>query len=293
MVAPKPTLTPVGVLLAVISAILYGSSDFMGGLASRTERVLAVTWGSQIVGLVLVTSVSFVVPAPHVMGADLLTGAVSGMCGALGLLLLYRALAVGPMSVVAPCTAAMAAVVPALVGLLGGDRPGIAAGIGVIVAFPAIVLVARGPAENTTSTPDGVDPKVVAEALLSGVFFGLFMVAFARAKEGSGMWPGVAARVASISLLSLIALVTRTDLRTDRKSWRLIAGTGAFDISANMTYLLASRLGLLSLISVISAMYPASTVGLARVVLGERIGRLQALGLVLVAIAVALVAFGR
>ena len=99
--------------------------------------------------------------------------------------------------------------------------------------------------------------------------------------------------MASISLLSLIALVTRTDLRTDRKSWRLIAGTGAFDISANMTYLLASRLGLLSLISVISAMYPASTVGLARVVLGERIGRLQALGLVLVAIAVALVAFGR
>ena len=135
--------------------------------------------------------------------------------------------------------------------------------------------------------------------------FGLFFVFFARAGEGAGMWPTVSARLASVSLLAVVVVVTtmsrrsRGDaeaapvLQVDRGALPLIAGAGVLDVAANGVYLVASRNGLLSLISVVSAMYPAATVLLARVVLRERLARQQVIGLVLAGLSVGLVAAGR
>src|SRR5690606_5747706 len=102
---PAPTLLAVGVLLAALSAVMYGSADFMGGLASRKELALAITWFSQIVGLVGITMVALAFPGDLVTGADWVWGGLGGIAGAFGLLFLYGALARGPMAVVAPVTA--------------------------------------------------------------------------------------------------------------------------------------------------------------------------------------------
>ena len=302
-----------GVLLAALSALLYGSADFMGGLASRRELALAITWYSQIVGLVTITAVAIFVPAASLHVSDWGWGALGGLAGAAGLLLLYGALAVGPMDVVAPVTAVCSAIVPVVAGVLvDGDRPTAAAIAGIVCALPAIVLVAgAGSGVGQVS----VAPRVLAESIVSGAMFGLFFVFFARAGDGAGMWPTVSARLASVSALCLVVIVRRfrrlaasaahatgadgaerthgSGLRVAAGSVPLIIGAGALDVGANGVYLVASRNGLLSLISVVSAMYPAATVALARVVLRERLARPQVVGLVLAGLAVGLVAAGR
>lgn len=291
-----------GVLLAALSAVCYGSADFMGGLASRHERALMITWYSQMVGLVTITLVALIVPAELVTGTDWVWGGLGGLAGAVGLLLLYGALAVGPMAVVAPVTALCSAIVPVIAGVvIDGERPSSIAVVGIVLALPAIGLVASSPAGDERVR---VAVRVVVESVVSGVMFGLFFVFFARAGEDAGMWPTVAARVASVSALCVVVLVATTRARRGPNSspqgigvslaaLPLIAGAGVFDVAANGLYLVASRNGLLSQISVVSAMYPAATVALARVVLRERMSRLQIAGLVLAAAAVALVAYGK
>lgn len=283
-----------GVLLAALSAVMYGSADFMGGLASRRELALAITWFSQMVGLVGITLVALVFPADLVTGADWLWGGAGGIAGAFGLLLLYGALARGPMAVVAPITAVCSALVPVLVGFVEGDRPAAVTVIGIVVALPAIVLVASSP-QGLGQEP--IEARVLVESVVSGAMFGLFFVFFARAGDDAGMWPTVGARVASVSVLSIVVLVRhlrgeRGGLKVQPSSLPLIAGAGVFDVGANGMYLVASRYGMLAVISVVSAMYPAATVALARITLRERLGRVQVVGLVLAATAVGLVAYG-
>jgi drug/metabolite transporter (DMT)-like permease len=264
----------------------------MGGLASKRELPLAITWFSQMVGLASITLVALFVPADVVTAADWGWGALGGLSGALGLVLLYGALARGPMAVVAPITALMSAIVPVVAGIIEGDRPGGLAVLGVVLAFPAIVLVASaGGIER-----DAVGARVLVESVIAGFGFGMFFVFFASAGEHAGLWPAVSAKVASVGALTLVVLiwgVRQGRPRVQRSSLPLIAGAGVFDVFANAVYLIASRKGLLSEISVVSAMYPAATVVLASVLLRERIGRAQLAGLMLAAAAVGLVAYGR
>lgn len=297
-----------GVLLAALSAILYGSGDFFGGLASKREMPLAITWFSQLVGLGAITVVAVVAPADHVTAMDWGWGALGGLAGAMGLLLLYGALARGPMAVVAPITALMSAIVPVAAGVIRGERPGGWAVVGVVLSFPAIVLVASagGISRDHLGARRDLLARTLIESVLAGFGFGMFFVFFASAGEHAGMWPTVAAKVASAGALSMVVLVRRvrlsdpTERRTfdrrlvpDASSFPLIAGAGLFDVTANGIYLAASRLGLLSEVAVVSAMYPAATVALAGTVLRERISRVQLMGLVLAAGAVGLVAYGR
>lgn len=293
-----------GVLLAALSALLYGSADFLGGLVSKRELPLAITWFSQMVGLATITAVALVAPADVVTAADWGWGALGGLAGALGLLLLYGALARGPMAVVAPITALMSAIVPVVAGFVQGERPSGLAVAGVVVALPAITLVASAGGIDRRA----VDPRVIVESVVAGFGFGMFFVFFASAGEDAGMWPTVSAKLASVAALTcVVAFVPLRNrinstaaptgasrgMRVHRSSLPFIVGAGAFDVAANGLYLVASRHGLLSLISVISAMYPASTVALASVVLRERISRPQLVGLLLAAGAVGLVAAGR
>lgn len=290
-----------GVLIAAVSALLYGSADFMGGLASRTDRALAVTLWSQFVGLITILVVAVIAGAPHVVGADLVWGAVGGLCGGIGLLLFYGALAQGAMALVAPITAVCSAVVPVVFGVATGDRPSWLAVVGIVCAFPAIVLVASGSDDGTAEetiagTTARLSSRLVVQSLAAGSMFGLFFVAFSYPGEDAGFFPAVAARVASVTLLGLTTAVTvargvdRAEFSVNPGSRWMVVGTGVFDVSANAAFLVATRYGMLSLVSVVSAMYPATTVALARTALHERLARAQVVGLVMAAVAVGLVA---
>jgi drug/metabolite transporter (DMT)-like permease len=264
-------------LLALVSAATYGIGDFCGGLATRRIPATTVVLWSHLLGLLLLTA-STVFVAGEMAGADLALGAVGGLCGAAGVGLLYKGLSVGRMSVVAPTTALLTAAVPLVAGYLEGERPDEAAVTGMALALVAIVLVS---AEGGGSLRPS-DVRGVSYALGAGLGFGFFFVALSHTSDDAGMWPLVAARAASVAVLGSVALVgfiSRTPPPPGSRA--LVAAAGALDAQANVLYLLAVREGLVSVVSVLAALYPVSTVILARVVLHERFARLQLAGMAL------------
>jgi drug/metabolite transporter (DMT)-like permease len=280
------------VLLALAGALAYGMSDFVGGLASRREPALRVLLLSNPVGVLLMAALLPLVPG-RLDAATLAWSAAAGLAGAAGVLLLYLGLAAGPMGVVAPLTAVASAVVPVAVGIALGERPPLLAHCGVALALLGVVLVSRGPAQDPTEDPahGRVSVAVVGIALLAGVGFGLFFVLLAQAPDGSGGWPLLVSRVASTLVVAALAVGTGRAGRLTGPVTRLAIAAGALDALANLAYLLAVRQGLLSLVAVVVALYPAATILLARLVLGERTGRAQRLGLAVAAGSVALIAW--
>jgi len=274
-------------LLALASAATYGAADFLGGLSSRRAPAVAVTLVSQAAGLAVLLAVVAVLGGSPTR-ADLAWGAAAGLAGGVGLLLLYRGLAGGTMSVVAPITAVCAAAVPVAAGLAMGERPSAPALGGVVVALLAIVLVSRE--EAPAGAPRGPVAASVRTALLAGVAFGLFFVLLERTGEGAGLWPLVSARFGSIALLAAIGRAAREPLAVPRAALGGVLAAGILDMTANVLYLLAVREGLLSLVAVLSSLYPASTVLLATVILRERLHPVQRTGLAAAAAAVALIA---
>ncbi len=265
------------VLLALCSAATYGVGDFFGGLAAKRAAAAAVLLWSHVAGLVLVVAAAFVVSGQVTVG-DVAIGALGGLGGALGVGLLYRALAIGPMSAVAPVTALLAAAVPIVAGIVDGERPGASAAIGMVGALGAIVLVS---AEGGGSLRPS-DLRGVLMALGAGLGFGLFFVALSHTGDDSGLWPIVGARLASVSVVGALALTGRVSAALEGGApRRLTVGAGACDVAANVLYLLAIREGLLSVVSALSSLYPVSTVVLAWIVLRERFAPLQRVGLAL------------
>lgn len=173
-------------ILAAMSALVFGSADFAGGTASKRNDGIAVTMSSQIIGLAVVLLSVALWPGDVVAGrSDVLWGCIGGVGGGLGLMCFYPALAKGPMSVVAPTTAVVSAVVPVVAGVLLDGAPSWLTSIGIIIALPAIALVAREAAGGDA----GVDPRIVGLAIAAGLGFGWFFVALSRASSDSGMWP--------------------------------------------------------------------------------------------------------
>ena len=280
------------VLLALAGALAYGISDFVGGLASRREPALRVLLLSYPVGVLLMAAVLPLVPG-RLDAATLAWSTAAGLAGAAGVVLLYLGLATGPMGVVAPLTAVASAVVPVAVGIALGERPPLPAYGGVALALLGVVLVSRGPAQDPTEDPahGRVTLAVVGIALLAGVGFGLYFVLLAQAPDSSGGWPLLVSRVASALVVTALAVGTGRAGRLTGRGTRLAVTAGALDALANLAYLLAVRQGLLSLVAVVVALYPAATILLARLVLGERTGRVQRLGLAVAAGSVALIAW--
>ncbi len=270
--------------LALASAVLYGAGDFCGGLASRRAGALVVVAVSQTAGLLLLCLLLPWLPAQPTR-ADLLWGALAGLGGGAGVGLLYRALAVGAMGVVAPTTAVCAAGIPVLVAIAFGERPSTAALSGIVLALVAIVLVSRVPESGKAKsasfeepTPRGALPPGVALAMLSGVAIAVFFLALARTHPAAGLWPLGSARVTSAGIFAALVVAGRHPLRMDRPTLAVVLGAGLLDMLANVFYLLATRGGPLTGIVTLSSLYPASTVLLARLVLGERLGAWQAVG---------------
>ncbi len=278
----------VAVILALVSALTYGISDFLGGLFSRGASAWQISVCGQASAAV-VTWVSVLFIAGDPTGRDLLLGAVAGLGSGFGIVFLYRGLAHGRMGVVAPVSAVGSALVPLAVGLGQGDRPSTLAAIGVACAFPAIWLVAR-----PVDEPDAIEVASTGflDGVLAGLGFGVLFAALGQVPEEAGFAPLAVANSAAIVAVVATAVVLRESWvpRTRGAARGLLLGPLSFVASG--TFLLATHHGLLSIVSVIAALYPASTVLLAWLVLQERIGRGQAIGLGAAAVAVSLVALG-
>ena len=284
-------------LLALASALLYGAADFTGGLATRRAATIPVVVISQFSGMVLLALLLPLLPGSSPSRADLWWGVAAGLTGGIGVALLYRALAIGRMAVVAPTTAVCAVAIPVLVSMLQGERPGPLAVAGILLGIVSIVLVSQqtasdAPASTARSARSFGLPPGVAIALVSGVAIGFFFLSLAQTAPEAGMWPILGARVTSVTLFGVAAVVGRMSFRLPRPALILALGGGTIDMMANAAYLLAARDGPLSLVVTLSSLYPASTVLLARVVLGERLNARQIGGVVCALGAIVLIVKG-
>jgi drug/metabolite transporter (DMT)-like permease len=282
------------VVLALAAAILYGVSDFAGGLASRRLSVWPVGMLACVGALV-----GSVVIAVNVHGdptaSDLAWGALAGVGSGAGTAFLYRGLALGRMGVVAPVSAVGAVLVPLLVGLLSGERPGVTAWVGIVLALPGIWLVSRAEGAVDGSTDDtGRDGAIegLVDGLLAGLGFGVLFAALGQVPRTAGYWPLVVDQGVSVVAMAVAALLLGGSPVPRRlaEAWGLLPG--ALATLAVALFILATGHGLLSLAAVITSLYPAFTVLLAVVVLREHVHRAQALGLLLCAATVACVSAG-
>lgn len=275
----------------MIVAASYGAGDFFGGLAARKTTTTSVVVPAQFLGMLLLGIVVLVDPTGHATDRDLAIGAAAGLCGGVGVFLLFRGLATGRMSVVAPITAVGAAVLPVAWGLASGERPSALVLAGVALALVAVALVARADDPDAEARAAG-GTAAVAWAVGAGVAFGTLFVLLAETSDDAGWWPLVSARVAAVGALTIGTVVARRPLRPNRPAVPAIAASGVLDVTANAVYLLAVRQGLLSLVAVLSSLYPAGTVLLARVVLKERLVTAQVVGLALALVGVVCIAVG-
>ena len=276
------------VLLSLITAACYGAGDFCGGLATKTTRVIQVVAVSHVVGLAGVLVASLLL-ADAFTSRDFALGAVGGLFGGIGVALLYRRLSLGPMSVVAPLTAVTSAAVPAAWGVIDGDSLSGLAWAGIVLALFAIALVSA--VSDGLTAP--VTPTVIVESLASGAGFGLFFI-FLDATEGAtAPWPVVGARLVTSVLLVGYLLGRRQEILPPSASSRwLLVAVGLLDTGSNITFLYATDEGALTVVAVLSSLYPIGTVLLARLVLDERMTRPQLVGFVAAMVATGLIAAG-
>jgi drug/metabolite transporter (DMT)-like permease len=282
----------VAILLALGSALMYGCGDYCGGRASRTNPSSIVALTGQAISLVLISLAVLVAATPVPPASDLAWGGVAGAAGVLALVMFYWALGHGAMTVVAPTTGVVGAVVPVVAGLVQGERPHPISLVGIGLAIACVALVS-GLGEADPQERRATPPQVLLAAILAGVGFGSLFVLLSHTSTDSGLWPLLAARLVSVPILVLLVLISRARPGPDRRILLLAVAAGVMDMTANVLYLLAVRRGLLSVVAVISSLYPASTVALAFAVDHERVTRSQAVGLGLTALALVLVTLGR
>lgn len=271
------------VLLSVVTAFLYGSGDFLGGVASRRHSAIQVLTTVSLIGAVPLLFVAPLV-ATSPSTPDLFLGAAAGLIGIAGLGLLYRGLARGPMAIFAPITAIVSAVFPVIWGVSRGDQQGLKIWFGLAIGLIGIFVLSSQPAADDIR----VSFSVICEALLAGLAFGLFFSLLSETNTESAPWPIVAGRFSASLVLIFVALVQKTQLRPTRGWFSLIA-CGICDTGANVAFLFALRYGQLGPVAVLASLYPAVTVLLARIVLGEHLTNRRLLGLFLAMATVVLV----
>jgi drug/metabolite transporter (DMT)-like permease len=276
----------VTVLLSLLAAASYGLSDFNGGWLSKRISAWTVALAAQCGG-VLATLVIALPADARPSGTDLAWALLAGLGNGFGTAFLYRGLSAGRMGVVAPVSGVGAAFLPVVTGVLIGERPGLIVWLGIALAFPAIWVVAREPSSSAAAASAGF-----LDGVLAGLGFGTLFVALSRVSEDAGLLPLALNQAAGGVVIVAVALVLRQAWlpRDPRASLGLVSG--ALAALATWLFMVATRGGNLTVASVVVSLYPAFTVMLAALVLRERVHRTQGVGLVLCAVAVALVAAG-
>jgi uncharacterized membrane protein len=274
------------VLLGLLAALCYGASDFMGGVGGRRASVGGVVLAQQPFALLATVIVWALYRSSSPTAAVLGWGALSGLGNCLGTVSLYRGLAVGRMSVVASLSALLAALIPAAVGIGLGEQLSALEAAGMILAGPAIVLV------SLNAAPEVGRRSGIWEGLAAGVGFGLLFVALDRAGTASGAWPLLPGQAVSLSVAIPLGLRMSRENGHRREAVPYGAAAGVLGALAVVSFLVATGQGNLSLVAVLTALYPAVTIVLARVVLSERWSRVQGAGLLAAAASVVLISVG-
>lgn len=274
------------VLLSLTAAVAYGISDFAGGVAARRSSAWPVALVCCFAAMCTAALLALFTSGDPGRG-DMLWGALSGVGSGLGGAFLYRGLAGGRMGVVAPVSAVGAAVLPVVVAVVLGERPGALVWLGIAAAVPGIWLVSREPGER------GNVAAGLLDGVLAGAGFGLLFVALDRVGQDAGLWPVVLAQLlAFLTVAATAALLGAEFLPRHLSEYAGGAAAGVLVALANVLFLLATHSGLLTVAAVITSLYPAVTILLAATVLREHIGRSQGLGLGLCGVCVAFVAAG-
>jgi len=277
-----------GVLLALSASLIWGFADFGAGVGARRLPVFVVGAITQGAGLVLAGIVVIAVGRAMPSSTQLAWAAFAGLVGVIGLSAFYRALAVGTMGVVGPITAT-ASVVPLAYGLARGERPSTLQGIGVGLALLGVI------AASLERLPDGGGRRLgigVGLALLAAFSFGGALIGLSRAASGGVAWATLTMRIVALPLMVAAAFAFRPGAASWPRGWLLLVGVGIGDTGATMLYAIASTRGLLSIVAVLSSLYPIVIVTLARVLLKEKVAPPQLAGVAIALTGVALISAG-
>ena len=273
------------IILALLSSLVWGLSDFLGGTLSKRRKAIAVIGGSQSFGLVFVSMLAMAFGVWTWDSTVWMNGVIAGAMGLLGLVGFYTALATGQMGIVAPISS-LSAVVPVTIGLVQGERPGSLQVAGIAIALIGVIL-ASGPELNGK-----VDPRPVFLALFAALTFGFCVYFMAKGGQINPTMTIAAMRATQVALVVVLALAFRSVGGLVKKDVPTLAAIGMTDAGANVLFAFAASLGLLSVVAVLGSLYPIVTVLLAWWIHKERLMPVQYLGIVVTFSGVALISLG-
>lgn len=277
--------------LALLSSLLWGTADFFGGLYTRRLSALLVVLVSQGIALALIVPTVWLAGGTDDPSGYFWWGVAAGVVGPMGLISFYVALSIGVMGVVSPI-AATGIVVPVLWGLLDGERPSALQLAGIVVGFVGVVLASGPDASRDGDGGRQTHITSIGLALIAALGFGLAFVCLDGGGHYSVGMTLMVQRGTSVVLLIVPVLILTRLAGLRRRDLPGLAGVGVGDAAANGTFALSSTLGMLSITSVLASLYPVATLLLARTVLGERLTRLQAYGVILALVGIVLLAAG-
>lgn len=272
------------ILYALASGLTWGTGDFSGGMASRRTPVIIVMILSQIIGLICLLIVIILFSEPFPQWSDLLFGAYGGTAGVIGLTAFYQGLASYPMGVVAPVAAAISAMLPVMVSFAFNGLPAVPQTLGLALAIAAIWTISQGGATVSMQL------RQLALPAIGGLGFAGFFIFIDQVSTGVVFWPIVAARCTAMLLLACVILGKRLWQTPSPRQFPVIVIAGVFDTAGNTFFALAANTGRLDMAAVLASLYPATTVLLAWLILRERLGRKQWIGVIAALIAVMLMA---
>ena len=265
------------IFFSLTAALFYGLADYSGSRASRFANSASITFFGQAVAFVALGVFLAIVKTPVMPLESWLWTTGGGFGGALALVAFYKAMSMGSMTVIAPITAVIGLSVPVIAGVLSGERPSGSAWIGILLATIAVALVADVLDRHELPTP----PRVIWMAVAAGLGFGMIFVCMGNASHVHGVWPLFGQRLVSVPTVAAIALIQTRSISVPKRVILLSIAAGVLDTSANGLYLLATSTGLMSIVSVVVAMYPVATIFLAMTLDHERLHKSQGVGLLL------------
>lgn len=273
------------VLFGLAAALAWGAGDFGGGLASRRAAVYGVVLLAQLVGMALTLAIALVRNEPFPGGGDLLLCLLAGVLGGTGITALYRGLSIGRMGIVAPITGVLAAIIPVTAGIVLEGLPSPLVLVGIVIAIAAVILVSR-------VADEGGGRAGLTEALVAGTAIGLFGVVIAQIGDGFVFSSLTVIRGVQVLLVTGVVLLTRAAWRVPRATLPLVIAVGVLDMGGNAFYLLGVQSGALAIASVLSSLYPVTTVILATLLLHERVTRDHVIGIAMAVIAIVCIGLG-
>jgi drug/metabolite transporter (DMT)-like permease len=272
------------VTCGLCSALAWGAGDFAGGFASRRGNLLSVVFFSQLLGGILMLGLTLLLAEQPPDSRQVLSGMLAGTFGVLGLVGLYQGLASGRMGLVAPLSAVVTAVIPMSFAFVVEGLPTALQMFGLATAMAAVWLLA---------SPGGtlrIQKRELRLALLAGLGFGLFFILMDHASGQAVLWPLLASKAGAVSVMFMILTATRQLARPPKGQLAFIALVGVLDTAGTAAFIVAAHLGRLDIATVLSSLYPASTILLAWLVFRERLGRRQWLGVATAVVALVLIA---